>query len=73
MCDNLGIADNVKDIKVWKLTTEDYSNIVFTDAKAITEWVLADIESGNRGDEYEYTITIDLMSQQELDALPEVD
>jgi hypothetical protein len=73
MGDNGGIADNFKNIKVWKLTAGDYSNIVFTEYDEILKWIEAEIQNGSGGDEFEYLVSIDYMSQQEIDALPEAD
>jgi hypothetical protein len=71
MCDNLGIADEKK--RVFLFSDGNYSNVVFESVDAILEWIKADSDGALVGDEFEYTIRISEMTQQQIDNLPEAD
>lgn len=62
---------------VYLFTDGNYSNVVFTDLDAITAWINADTESLKQDDpfteDYEYTIKLAWMTQEEIDNLPEAE
>lgn len=62
---------------VYLFTDGNYSNVVFTDLDAITAWINADIEFLKSDDpsteDYEYTIKLAWMTQEEIDNLPEAE
>lgn len=69
-----GIAQNpvlgaVK-IKVYELDFGD-TNLLDKDPQVLLDWMKTDIEDMKEGDELGYKITIRMMTQEEIDALPE--
>ena len=65
-------------IKVFLFSCEDYKNVVFTDFSGITEWIKNDADSITEAsfsipEDFEYTIQIAFMTQQEIDNAPEID
>lgn len=64
-------------ILVYVFNNGDYSNIVFTDSDAITAWINADTEFLKSDDpsteDFEYTIKLAWMTQEEIDNLPEAE
>lgn len=54
----------------------DHNNIVFEDADAIAEWIKADAEERGVDEDlsdYEYTIKLKAMTQEELNNLSEAE
>lgn len=53
----------------------NYSNVVFTDIDTVKDWIVADTECLKQDDpsteDYEYTIKIAWMTQEEIDNLPD--
>lgn len=65
-------------IKVYLFSCEDYEDLVFTDLSGITEWIEADAEgvteeSFSMPEDFEYTIKIAFLTQEEIDNASETD
>jgi hypothetical protein len=62
---------------VYLFTDGNYSNVVFQDLGGITAWIEADTETLKPEDpnteDYEYTIKLGWMTQEEIDNLPEAE
>lgn len=59
-----------KKIKVYELDFGD-TNLLSPHIDEIINWIKTDLSDQKEGDELAYTITIKMMTQEEIDALPE--
>lgn len=57
-------------IKVYELDFGD-TNLLDKDPHVLLDWMKTDMEDMKEGDELDYKITIRMMTQEEIDALPE--
>lgn len=61
--------------KVFIFSDGNYNNIVLESHEAVLEWIKADLDSGFSaiGDEFEYTVVVSEMTEEEIANLPEAD
>lgn len=57
-------------IKVYELDFGD-TNLLDKDPQVLLDWMKTDMEDMKEGDELDYKITTRMMTQEEIDALPE--
>lgn len=59
-----------KKIKCYELDFGD-TNLITQHVKDVTDWIEIDLIDLKEGDELTYTVTIKMLTQEEIDALPE--
>lgn len=59
-----------KKIKVYELDFGD-TNLLTEDVNGVIEWIKADLENMEDNEELNYTVTIRMMTQKQIDKIPE--